>query len=128
MRWLASVSSLARMTSPSRAAVAFSRIGVSARHGAHHSAQKSTTTGISCDFSMTCCWKSCSVTSMTAMSPRVRRAMLYVERSGDGPTHPPVVLLHGLTATHKYVVMGSKSLQRAGHDVVAYDARGHGAS
>ncbi|WP_445150307.1 alpha/beta fold hydrolase [Baekduia sp. Peel2402] len=51
--------------------------------------------------------------------------MLYVERSGEGA---PVVLLHGLTATHKYVVMGSKSLQRAGHDVVAYDARGHGAS
>jgi pimeloyl-ACP methyl ester carboxylesterase len=39
-----------------------------------------------------------------------------------------VVLLHGLTATHRYVVMGSKALQRAGHDVVAYDARGHGAS
>jgi pimeloyl-ACP methyl ester carboxylesterase len=39
-----------------------------------------------------------------------------------------VVLLHGLTATHRYVVMGSKSLQRAGHDVLAYDARGHGAS
>ena len=38
------------------------------------------------------------------------------------------MLLHGLTATHKYVVMGSKALQRAGHDVVAYDARGHGAS
>jgi pimeloyl-ACP methyl ester carboxylesterase len=54
--------------------------------------------------------------------------MLYVERSGDGPTRPPVVLLHGLTATHRYVVMGSRSLQRAGHDVVAYDARGHGAS
>jgi pimeloyl-ACP methyl ester carboxylesterase len=51
--------------------------------------------------------------------------MLYVERSGEGT---PVVLLHGLTATHRYVVMGSKSLQRAGHDVVAYDARGHGAS
>lgn len=51
--------------------------------------------------------------------------MLYVERSGEGA---PVVLLHGLTATHRYVVMGSKSLQRAGHDVVAYDARGHGAS
>jgi pimeloyl-ACP methyl ester carboxylesterase len=51
--------------------------------------------------------------------------MLYVERSGDGA---PVVLLHGLTATHRYVVMGSRSLQRAGHDVVAYDARGHGAS
>jgi pimeloyl-ACP methyl ester carboxylesterase len=51
--------------------------------------------------------------------------MLYVERSGEGA---PVVLLHGLTATHRYVVMGSKALQRAGHDVVAYDARGHGAS
>jgi pimeloyl-ACP methyl ester carboxylesterase len=50
---------------------------------------------------------------------------LYQERSGEGP---PVVLLHGLTATHRYVVMGSKSLQRAGHDVLAYDARGHGAS
>jgi pimeloyl-ACP methyl ester carboxylesterase len=53
---------------------------------------------------------------------------LYSERSGDGPGRPPVVLLHGLTATHRYVVMGSKALQRAGHDVVAYDARGHGAS
>jgi pimeloyl-ACP methyl ester carboxylesterase len=39
-----------------------------------------------------------------------------------------VVLLHGLTATHRYVVMGSTALQRAGHDVLAYDARGHGAS
>jgi pimeloyl-ACP methyl ester carboxylesterase len=38
------------------------------------------------------------------------------------------VLLHGLTATHRYVVMGSRSLERAGHDVLAYDARGHGAS
>jgi pimeloyl-ACP methyl ester carboxylesterase len=51
--------------------------------------------------------------------------MLHLERSGEGA---PVVLLHGLTATHRYVVMGSRSLQRAGHDVVAYDARGHGAS
>ena len=50
---------------------------------------------------------------------------LFQERSGSGP---PVVLLHGLTATHRYVVMGSKALQRAGHDVLAYDARGHGAS
>src|SRR3954465_10962963 len=54
--------------------------------------------------------------------------MLYVERSDPDPTRPPVVLLHGLTATHRYVVMGSKSLQRGGHDVLAYDARGHGAS
>jgi pimeloyl-ACP methyl ester carboxylesterase len=40
----------------------------------------------------------------------------------------PVVLLHGLTATHRYVVMGSHTLQRSGHRVLAYDARGHGRS
>jgi len=50
---------------------------------------------------------------------------LLVTDAGDGP---PVVLLHGLTATHRYVVMGSKALERAGHRVIAYDARGHGAS
>lgn len=46
-------------------------------------------------------------------------------RSGEGPV---VVLLHGLTATNHYVVMGSKNLERSGHDVIAYDARGHGNS
>jgi pimeloyl-ACP methyl ester carboxylesterase len=40
----------------------------------------------------------------------------------------PVVLLHGLTAARRYVVMGSNRLRRAGHRVVAYDARGHGSS
>jgi pimeloyl-ACP methyl ester carboxylesterase len=50
---------------------------------------------------------------------------LFQERSGSGT---PIVLLHGLTATHRYVVMGSTALQRSGHDVLAYDARGHGAS
>ncbi len=40
----------------------------------------------------------------------------------------PVVLLHGLTATRRYVVMGSRVLQRGGHRVLAYDARGHGRS
>jgi pimeloyl-ACP methyl ester carboxylesterase len=40
----------------------------------------------------------------------------------------PVVLLHGLTASRRYVVMGSSALQRGGHRVVAYDARGHGSS
>jgi pimeloyl-ACP methyl ester carboxylesterase len=44
---------------------------------------------------------------------------------GDGPD---IVLLHGLTATRRYVVMGSNALARAGHRVIAYDARGHGES
>ena len=39
-----------------------------------------------------------------------------------------MVLLHGLTATRRYVVMGSRSLERSGHRVIAYDARGHGRS
>jgi len=47
------------------------------------------------------------------------------EEAGEGT---PVVLLHGLTATRRYVVMGSRSLEREGHRVVAYDARGHGRS
>jgi pimeloyl-ACP methyl ester carboxylesterase len=40
----------------------------------------------------------------------------------------PVVLLHGLTATRRYVVMGSRALERSGHRVIAYDARAHGTS
>lgn len=47
------------------------------------------------------------------------------EEAGDGP---PVVLLHGLTASRRYVVMGSRALPRSGHRVVMYDARGHGHS
>jgi pimeloyl-ACP methyl ester carboxylesterase len=47
------------------------------------------------------------------------------EEAGEGT---PVVLLHGLTATRRYVVMGSRALERSGHRVVAYDARGHGRS
>jgi pimeloyl-ACP methyl ester carboxylesterase len=50
---------------------------------------------------------------------------LAVEEEGTGP---PVVLLHGLTATRRYVVMGSRALERSGHRVIAYDARGHGRS
>jgi 3-oxoadipate enol-lactonase len=50
---------------------------------------------------------------------------LAVEEAGTGA---PVVLLHGLTATRRYVVMGSRSLERSGHRVVTYDARGHGRS
>ncbi len=46
----------------------------------------------------------------------------------DGGEGAPVVLVHGLTASRRYVVMGSTVLQRSGHRVIAYDARGHGAS
>jgi pimeloyl-ACP methyl ester carboxylesterase len=50
---------------------------------------------------------------------------LWTEEAGEGV---PVLLLHGLTATHRYVVMGSRALERSGHRVIAYDARGHGRS
>jgi pimeloyl-ACP methyl ester carboxylesterase len=50
---------------------------------------------------------------------------LSVDEAGDGS---PIVLLHGLTATRRYVVMGSRALERSGHRVLAYDARGHGHS
>ena len=39
-----------------------------------------------------------------------------------------MLLLHGLTATRRYVVMGSKALERSGHRVIQYDARAHGHS
>jgi pimeloyl-ACP methyl ester carboxylesterase len=48
--------------------------------------------------------------------------------AGPDPARPPIVLLHGLTATRRYVVMGSRLLERSGHVVIAYDARGHGRS
>jgi pimeloyl-ACP methyl ester carboxylesterase len=66
---------------------------------------------------------------LTAAGPRRfaagERPTLRGEAAGEGP---PVVLLHGLTATRRYVLHGSRALERAGHTVVAYDARGHGES
>jgi pimeloyl-ACP methyl ester carboxylesterase len=47
------------------------------------------------------------------------------EAAGEGS---PVVLCHGITATRRYVLHGSRALERAGHMVVTYDARGHGDS
>jgi pimeloyl-ACP methyl ester carboxylesterase len=47
------------------------------------------------------------------------------EQAGAGP---PVVLLHGLTATRRYVTMGSRLIERSGRRAIAYDARGHGRS
>jgi pimeloyl-ACP methyl ester carboxylesterase len=52
-------------------------------------------------------------------------ARLAGESIGTGP---PIVLLHGITATRRYVVHGSKVLARRGHRQISYDARGHGES
>jgi pimeloyl-ACP methyl ester carboxylesterase len=41
---------------------------------------------------------------------------------------PAIVLAHGLTATRRYVVHGSRVLARRGFRLVSYDARGHGES
>src|SRR5690242_21042986 len=62
---------------------------------------------------------------MAEFQVQVDGIALAGEDSGEGT---PVVLLHGLTATRRYVVMGSTALQRSGHRVIAYDARGHGRS
>lgn len=51
--------------------------------------------------------------------------VLAGESVGEGP---PIVLMHGLTATRRYVVHGSKLLARRGHRQIAFDARGHGTS
>jgi pimeloyl-ACP methyl ester carboxylesterase len=58
---------------------------------------------------------------------QVRRdgVTLEGESSGDGP---PIVLLHGLSATRRNVVQGSRHLIKRGYRLVAYDARGHGTS
>ncbi len=49
------------------------------------------------------------------------------EISGEGEG-PPIALLHGLTATRRYVIHGSRTLARSGLRTIAYDARGHGES
>ena len=47
------------------------------------------------------------------------------ETLGDGA---PVVLLHGLSATRRNVVQGSRALAKRGYRLISYDARGHGRS
>ena len=47
------------------------------------------------------------------------------EQAGDGP---PVVLVHGLSATRRNVVQGSRALIKRGYSLITYDARGHGTS
>ncbi len=62
---------------------------------------------------------------MTELTIERDGVSLAAEVAGSGPA---VILLHGLTATRRYVVMGSRALEREGHRVVSYDARGHGRS
>ncbi len=50
---------------------------------------------------------------------------LYGDVLGEGS---PILLLHGLTATRRYVVMGSRQLPKRGYRLIGYDARGHGES
>jgi pimeloyl-ACP methyl ester carboxylesterase len=47
------------------------------------------------------------------------------ETLGEGP---PVVLIHGLSATRRNVVQGSRALVKRGYRLISYDARGHGES
>jgi pimeloyl-ACP methyl ester carboxylesterase len=49
-------------------------------------------------------------------------------RLDDDGVGPAIVGLHGLSATRRYVVMGSRVLERSGYRVILYDARGHGSS
>ena len=44
------------------------------------------------------------------------RPAIYGESVGEGPA---VVLCHGITATRRYVVHGSRVLERSGHNVVS---------
>src|SRR4051812_17005145 len=62
-----------------------------------------------------------------AATPFTAGAALAIrgETAGEGAA---IVLCHGITATRHSVVHGSRRLERDGYEVVAYDARGHGAS
>ena len=64
---------------------------------------------------------------MTAESLRVEGDGFALQGSVTG-AGPVVVALHGLTATRRYVFHGSRTVERSGYRVVAYDARGHGES
>jgi pimeloyl-ACP methyl ester carboxylesterase len=61
----------------------------------------------------------------TAFEASGEGVVLRGEREGSGP---PVILVHGLTAHRDLVVHGSRALARAGHEMIRYDARGHGES
>jgi pimeloyl-ACP methyl ester carboxylesterase len=61
----------------------------------------------------------------SAFEIEAQNARLSGEEVGEGN---PVILLHGLTATRRYVLHGSLALVRRGYRQISYDARGHGES
>lgn len=54
-----------------------------------------------------------------------REVTVRGEAAGEGGA---IVLCHGITATRQSVIHGSRRLERAGYQVIGYDARGHGES
>lgn len=70
---------------------------------------------------------------MSPLEPRefitrgTAKVALAGEEVGD-PGAPAILLAHGLTATRRYVVHGSRLLPRRGLRLISYDARGHGES
>ena len=66
--WVLSVSAFATISLPSYSFEIFSRTGPSILQGPHHSAQKSTRTGVVFDFSITSFSKVSSVTSISMIS------------------------------------------------------------
>jgi pimeloyl-ACP methyl ester carboxylesterase len=62
---------------------------------------------------------------IAALAASGETVTLRGEDRGDGP---PIVLLHGLTATRRNVTQGSSHLLRRGYRLIGYDARGHGES
>ena len=75
------------------------------------------------------------LSQFTAVKPRPFQVLRQIpgggsvtlegDQIGEGP---PLLLVHGLSATRRNVVQGSRHLSRRGYSMVAYDARGHGAS
>lgn len=63
-----------------------------------------------------------TASALTVARPGVT---LSGEVAGEGPC---VLALHGLTASRRYVLHGSRTVERSGYRVATYDARGHGQS
>ncbi len=68
---------------------------------------------------------SAATTGQTPFTVERAGVTLAGEAVGEGA---PIVLLHGLTASRRYVVHGSRVLERGGYRRIIYDARGHGDS